>query len=78
MLEQVQWKCPQCGIVITVPASAVPLLDRAGACQGCRLRVTLAFADHSVIDAILTWFEDSGSWPASDTWVLGLNPHLAE
>lgn len=78
MNTQVQWKCPKCGIVITVPASAVPLLDRAGACQGCRLKVTLMQADHNVIAAILTYFEDSGSWPASDEWVVGLNPHLVE
>ena len=68
------WQCPQCRASIRLPTkSAVNLVERSGACQGCRAKAT--FQSHpELIGLVLSFWARSGASPHSASWMAAIPP----
>jgi hypothetical protein len=68
------WQCPQCRASIRLPTqSAVNLVERSGACQGCRAKAT--FQSHpELIGIFLSFWARAGTSPRSASWMEAIPP----
>ena len=66
-----EWTCPKCGTVVELSNQmALLLIERAGACQGCRARKTLEHKPE-LLQTFLEYWNRAG-YPESDSWLLAI------
>ena len=65
---EILWQCPKCKHVVHIKnESALALVKKAGACQGCRAKATMQ-KKPELIGIFLDFFADAGA-PESPSWM---------